>query len=332
MYKFSILTILTVIFLFSCEQELNETIEPGLVFEIQTESSVKNTRDCYNEMSTRIGENFTGTSCSICSSYSANPGESITAYGVAYFNDANITTFHNLGYDITWSVIEGNASFTTGDDPRVIQIQMPDSFDSVVIKLENLAINGLVVSEYLTIRNATKAIAIDDPGQAGRVIYDKGAYSENWRYMETNVFYIGSDNAENRYDLAWGVPDRITGATKTEIGEGKVNTSQIVNFILDNSDAQEIPYAEFKSLSAWVANEFPQNGFSDWHLPSLEEAKVLMLNHGTLSEDPYGSFPLQIWTSTEVDADNAFAVDLNTGEVSVEAKNKKLKTIGVRYF
>lgn len=328
MYKFNTLMICCILIFFGCEQQLNEPIEPALNFEIQTSSSISSVQDCYSEMLTQVGENFTGTSCSICSNYSANPGESVTAYGVAYFNDANIKTLDNLDYNIIWTVVEGDATFTTSDDPRKIQIELPESFDRVVLKLENLAPNGLAVSEFLIIRNARGAIEIGDPGQAGLVIYDKGQQSENWQFMETTQFFIGSNFSEDRFDLTWGLTNQETGIIGTAIGEGKSNTATLVNFLIENDDLN----TDYKTLSTWAIHEHSKNGFSDWYLPSLEEAKILVENHGSLSEDPNGISTLPIWTSTEADADHAFAVDLYTGEVSVEAKNKKLKTIGIRYF
>ncbi|MDW3192604.1 MAG: hypothetical protein R8G66_09565 [Cytophagales bacterium] len=328
MKKFSMLVIASIIILSSCEQEIDEVMEPSVVLEIQTASSINSTFDCYQEMTIGLGEDFTGTACSICSSFSANPGETITVYGVAYFHDANIQTFENLDYNIIWTMVEGNANFTPTDDPRMIQLQMPEAFDKVVIKLENLASNGLAVSEFLTIRNATQPIEIGDPGQAGRVIHDKGVRSDEWQFMETTQFFVGSNNTDDRFEMAWGTLDQRTGIESTEIGTGKANTVALVNHFLDPENQTN----QANTLSAWIASEHSQNGFSDWHIPSLEEAKILIQNNETLSEDPNETQRLFIWTSTEVDADHAFAIDLFTGEVSVEEKNEKLKTIGVRYF
>lgn len=328
MKKFSMMMIASIIILSSCEQEIDDIIEPSNDLEIQLESTINSTFDCYQEMTTGLGQDFTGTACSVCSNFSALPGESITVYGVAYFHDANINTFENLDYNIIWTVVEGNATFTPGEDPRTIQLQMPEAFDKIVIKLENLASNGLAVSEFLTIRNATQPIEIGDPGQAGRVIHDKGAPSDGWQFIETTQFFIGSNDTNDRFSMAWGTLDQRTRIESTEIGTGKLNTMALINHFLD----PENQTIEANTLSAWIASEHSQNGFSDWHIPSLEEAKILIQHNGTLSEDPNETQRIYIWTSTEVDADHAFAIDLYTGEVSVELKNEKLKTIGVRYF
>lgn len=323
--------------LFACEQEIDGAMETDILFEIQKESTIQSALDCYNEMRTTTGENFTGTSCHICSSYSANPRDTLTIYGVAYFYDAQITAFDNLDYAISWSVMEGGATLMETSDPRVVQLIIPDQFDKIILRLHNESQTGLVVSENLIVRNASQSIQIGDPGEAGQVMYDKGQNIDDWRYLEATASFIGSVFAEERYKLEWGCLNQEIGVNGLAIGEGRSNAVAIVQFMDNFPDYQEDPNARCSplsdgSVSALAVSTYANNGFLDWHLPSLEEAKVVVNNIGFLSEDPNEEEEFYIWTSSEVDAEHAYAIDLYSGEVSINAKNTNLPVIGVRYF
>ena len=58
-------------------------------------------------------------------------------------------------------------------------------------------------------------------------------------------------------------------------------------------------------------NGYELNDFSDWYIPSQEELKVLKLN-----QDYVGGFSTQsdeasYWSSTELDSENAFALNFD---------------------
>jgi len=321
--------ILGTLLLFSCEQEVNDPIEPEIDLNIQLASSISSLRDCYDEFRPE-GWGFTANGCQICGNFSAAPGETITLYGVAYFG-GEVTSFDDLNYRIDWILKSGEASLSPQEeDPRVLAVTMPESFDRVIIQLRNLFQDEYIVSETIIIRNSEQPIQLNEPGQAGNVFFDKGSYSDEWRYLEyTTTTLISEDFG---FDQAWGVQDLTVGNTQTSFGTGKANTQQIVDFLFEASDSTEEPVSVFRSLSAWTAHSETRNGFSDWYLPSLEEAETLVKNRTSDFENPDLAPPFLFWTSTEVDADQAFAVDLNTGEVSVAPKDEKLRTIGIRYF
>lgn len=329
MNKLSMSMILLIITFFSCEQEINDAIETEIDLNIQQTSSITSLRDCYDEFRPE-GWGFDANGCQICGDLSAAPGETITVYGVAYFG-GDVTDFDNLNYSIEWVLREGEATISPNvEDPRILEVTLPETFDHIDILLRNVFQDEYIISEVVTIRNAELPIQLNDPGQAGQVFYDKGSLSDNWRYMEfTTTTLISEDFG---FDQAWGIQDQVIGNTETTFGTGILNTRNIIDFLLDQSGTSEEPASVLRSLSAWTAQSESRNGFSDWHLPSLEEAETLYQNRTNPNENPDLVPPFFIWTSTEVDADHAFAIDLNSGEVSVEPKNTKHRTIGVRYF
>lgn len=337
MNKYIALMVCCIITLFGCEQEVNPEIAPELSLEIQTESSIGSIADCYNEMRIKVGDQFQGTSCQVCGSYSANPGDTITLYGVAFFYDGQITSLEDTNYDATWSMIEGDGTLLQTEDPRVVQLVIPEVFNELIIRLHNETGNGLVVAENFSVRNALQAIEITDPGQAGIVMYDKGQYVDNWRFMEVTSGVIGRGSVDNRYETQWGCLTQEIGVSATNIGAGKSNSARIIAFMNDIPDYESDPNAWCSSLNdgtvtAWVTDVYPNNGFTDWHLPSLEEAQMVAQNLGWLSEDPEEKETLLIWTSSEISAELAYAVDLYSGEAVALSKHLNLRAMGVRYF
>ncbi len=92
----------------------------------------------------------------------------------------------------------------------------------------------------------------------------------------------------------WGDPGSlIAGADGTDVGTGYQNTIDIAN-------------AFSTSTAASVCLNYDTLGFDDWYLASSEEMKGLHLAFGSLGQGGLGSG--YYWTSSEVDASNAYQV------------------------
>lgn len=93
---------------------------------------------------------------------------------------------------------------------------------------------------------------LGDEGPAGGYIfYDKGEYSDGWRYLEVAPEDIG--RAE------WGCSGEEIASTSSSIGQGKLNTEQII------SSCSQV------GIAAKLCTAYSLNGFDDWFLPSSEE-------------------------------------------------------------
>jgi Putative Ig domain len=101
--------------------------------------------------------------------------------------------------------------------------------------------------------------------------------------------------------VRWGVK-ATTGATATAIGDGAANTATIT--------AASVGVA---GANTYFCGAFTGGGYNDWVVPSYDEMQEIFDNNSLLGIN----FVAGRWTSTEVDADNAYMMK-NTGMVSVD--------------
>jgi len=125
---------------------------------------------------------------------------------------------------------------------------------------------------------------IGSRGPAGGVVfYDKGDYTNGWRYLEAApVDQDPGGGAE------WGCNGtNIPGADGTAVGTGQANTTSIVNS------------CSTAGIAARLCDDLVLNGFSDWFLPSKDELgkmySLKIIISGFKSNNAY-------WSSTNVGA------------------------------
>jgi hypothetical protein len=123
---------------------------------------------------------------------------------------------------------------------------------------------------------------IGQQGPAGGIVfYDKGRYSDGWRYLEA----APSDfpNA-----IAWAPYDFSISGLERGIGMGKSNTEKII------TQLEQFNYPQTAAMVCWT-NE--TNGFRDWFLPSVDELNLLYQN---LYRSRLGGFNANrvYWSST----------------------------------
>jgi hypothetical protein len=103
----------------------------------------------------------------------------------------------------------------------------------------------------------TKVYVRTDVGPAGGVLfYDKGSYSDGWRYMEAAPVNVGAGHSWNGKTYYVDIP----GAYGTDIGPGLANSIAIENALGSGS------YLAKDCL------DYSLNGYSDWFMPSDTEA------------------------------------------------------------
>lgn len=148
--------------------------------------------------------------------------------------------------------------------------------------------------------------SIGDIGPAGGYIfYDKGSYSDGWRYMEA---------APASYEFTnkvWGGSGTTVGGTGTAIGTGKLNTEKIV---LRFGNAE--PYENKTDYAAKLCFDLvvTKDGvaYDDWFLPSKDELNQMYRN---LYKKGIGGFSVNnYWSSSEGYASSAWNQDFSSGD------------------
>ena len=99
----------------------------------------------------------------------------------------------------------------------------------------------------------------------GDIIYDKGTYSDGWRYIEVAGNEIGI--------VAIGLSTSSSYCSDTSIGSGLRNTELIVSRKGEKAEDGDGRYSS--EYAAKVAFDYSENGYDDWFLPSLEELKLI---------------------------------------------------------
>ncbi len=172
-----------------------------------------------------------------------------------------------------------------------------------------------------------------DIGPAGGwIFYDKGNFSDGWRYLEAAPMDWGDDSDPNSYQayqagfgyvMINGDVYNYVGGLGFNIGTGKNNTARMVARI--NTDT-----------AAWRCYDFTvTNGgvtFNDWFLPSYYELQAMYTElkvHGLGNFNLVGATGTGYWSSTEcIGAENrAHWVNFYNGDFSnwVKGSMKRLR-------
>jgi hypothetical protein len=156
---------------------------------------------------------------------------------------------------------------------------------------------------------------IGDQGPAGGIIfYDKGIYSDGWRYLEA-----APDGVD--YYAQWGSNNKNVAGTKTTIGSGKQNT-QIV--------ADWLRLAGESGRAAQICIGLDINGFTDWFLPSKDELDLMYKN---LKYIGLGSFGNNVyWSSSQAAFFAAWYQRFSDGYQKSDSKKDGYLVRAVRSF
>jgi hypothetical protein len=135
---------------------------------------------------------------------------------------------------------------------------------------------------------------VGDFGPAGgHIFYDKGVYSNGWRYLEAAP-------VETEFSgIQWGAKGKEVGGTQTNVGSGKRNTQLIVDKMREWGET---------GTAAQRCDGLVFDGFNDWFLPSGDE---LDLMYDNLRGKGLGNFSGSYWSSSERDASYSYSSSKN---------------------
>jgi len=166
---------------------------------------------------------------------------------------------------------------------------------------ESIEINAGFNTEY---GPRSFVFKIGETGPAGGYIfYNKGYYSDGWRYLEA------APESNEFSNKVWGGYETTIG-TGTAIGTGESNTEKIVAKF-GNAE----PYGKKTDYAAKLCADLvvTKDGvvYDDWFLPSKDELNQMYLN---LRENKLDGFSGgNYWSSSESDANNAWYQAFSNG-------------------
>ncbi|MDR3302273.1 MAG: DUF1566 domain-containing protein [Spirochaetaceae bacterium] len=146
----------------------------------------------------------------------------------------------------------------------------------------------------------------------GWIFYDKGEFSDGWRYLEAAPVDIS-------VTAAWGAyPDGVPG-TATGIGAGKANTQIIVT-----------KYPTPSNYAANCCDAYVYGLFDDWFLPSKDELNLMWTNLKRLDLVPFNG--ISYWSSSQSNTYFSWYQLFNTGYQGYGAKDGTGSIRAVRAF
>ena len=210
--------------------------------------------------------------------------------------------------------VDSNLSFIVDyyDDFNVVKAVLDDYKTDV---LEGVGYIGVVYYGELT--ESPVEYSIGEIGPAGGyVFYDKGFYSEGWRYLEiapSNIemsifgYYRVSDDSDNYCEgTAWA------------IGSGRINTWLLVETMGATAYSSSEGSTKTSNYAANVCYTYEVDSYADWFLPSwaeMAQAYEKLHNNG-IGDFSIGDFQKGYWTSSVADKGFANVMDFSDGELN----------------
>jgi len=203
-----------------------------------------------------------------------------------------------------------------------IPVNGPGTFELRFVMADHTATRTISI----TMRGVTRVsfggvYTVGQRGPAGGIVFfDKGSYSDGWRFLEAAP-------ASTEFTAPWGSVD-VSG-TSTALGFGRSNTQAIVRALSN---------AGLVGQAAQVADSLVYGGFNDWFLPSSDELDWMFRN---LRERGLGGFANADYWSSSQSASNSRTVwnqDFNNGNRTEPlsfgrgAKNRTLHVRAIRAF
>lgn len=137
------------------------------------------------------------------------------------------------------------------------------------------------------------------PG-GGYIFYDKGSYSNGWRYLEAARAGWSGSAYDPSYIYGHYMPDGSTNTTMgttTGVGTGEANTLALVSSMQNTAYNYTYGGGTTANYAAKMCADHTGGGCEDWFLPSKDELNLMYQN---LKLSSVGVFlDLYYWSSSE---------------------------------
>jgi len=166
-----------------------------------------------------------------------------------------------------------------------------------------------------TSNNSEKIYKVGDIGPAGGVVfYDKGTFSNGWRYLEAAP-------VETEFRAEWGAHERDVAGTGTAVGSGKQNTQIIIDRLKQLNE---------NGRAAQLCANLNFDGFNDWFLPNKDELALMYRN---LKQRGLGGFGNNwYWSSSQGSRNVVWLQGFSDGSQGSNYKNNTFSVRAARQF
>jgi hypothetical protein len=193
-----------------------------------------------------------------------------------------------------------------------------------VITSDSSICSGSMVTFSANIAPVAGAVQIGSFYGGGVVgyIYQPG----DQRYVDGQTHGIIAALSDQNTGLAWGCYGQAIGFTSNAIGLGLNNTNAIV------AGCDGAGYA------ALLCYNLDLNGFTDWHLPSLNELQQIYNNRTLIDSTALANggsnltYTAGYWSSSEFSAGNAWSIYFGSGLAYASSKNDGYAVRAIRSF
>jgi hypothetical protein len=150
------------------------------------------------------------------------------------------------------------------NETHTIAIEGPGTYALKMVFADHTETRSVAITARGIVRVAFGGVyTAGQAGPAGGIVFfDKGSYSDGWRYLE-------AASADIPGTAEWGAKDRNVGGTNTGRGAGKRNTQIIADYLRDSGET---------GRAAQVVLDYRQGGYDDWFLPSKDELNLMYEN------------------------------------------------------
>jgi len=242
----------------------------------------------------------------------------------------SITDTYNTGDTLTTTTLDNIKSAVNDNDARITALE-------AAAPGTNIANTAPTSNDDVNDGYSEGTTWIDVTSQQAYILVDSTAGSAVWKRITTAyevgqigpaggiVIWIDNDTGTEGLEVSpvdlgtaeWGcIGIDITGADTTELFGGFTNTSDIIAECATNG------------IAARLADNYSLNGFNDWVLPSRDTLSELYAQRNFVSGLGSSSY----WSSSEVDANNAYAHDFVGGVGTTNLKNTVRGVRAVRSF
>jgi hypothetical protein len=210
------------------------------------------------------------------------------------------------------TILNGSKKSITTNDYSALSLEITSLLSNTTYYVKSFVREGSNVyySDEFTFKTAG---AIGTSG--GYIYFDKGEYSDGWRYLEAGPNNLIYNNSNKIY---WGCTGGQVNQTQSGMGFGQANTTRIVS---QCSDA---------NCAARLCDNYAINGVTDWFLPSEDELMAFYKSANNVYTIATASYfndytDRYFWSSTEAtNLTDAKYLDAYNGYFTQYSKNYNL--------